>query len=129
MLAWKIKMLDGGEEEEHTFEHLPNRFPDFAYEQVMTRHKLLSGTVKMDRDPSLLKTITYTFPFLITRAEREKIEEFAEAACKMLVTWYDEDDHTHLDTGYMILESSKGIDVGLIMKYNLVFSLIVTNEA
>lgn len=126
MLAWKIKRLDTSEE--YTFLRLPNRFPDFAYEQVMTRHKLLDGTVKMDRDASLLKTITFTFPFLITRAEREKIEEFAEAACKMLITWYDEDDHTHLDTGYMVLESSRGIDVGLVMKYSLVFSLIVTAE-
>ena len=126
MLAWKIERLDT--EEEHTFEHLPNRFPDFAYEPTMTRHKLLDGSVKMDKDASLLKTITFTFPFLITRAEREKIEEFAGATCKMLVTWYDEDDHTHVDTGYMVLESSRGIDVGLVMKYNLVFSLIVTAE-
>ena len=127
MLPWKIKRLDTSEV--YTFLCLPNRFPDFAYEQAMTRHKLLDGTVKMDRDASLLKTITFTFPFLITRAEREKIEDWAALACKMQVTWYDEDDHTHVDTGYMVLESSRGIDVGLIMKYNLVFSLIITEEA
>lgn len=126
MLAWKIKRLDTSEE--YTFLCLPNRFPDFTYEQVMTRHKLLDGTVKMDRDASLLKTITFTFPFLITRAEREKMEDWAKLVCKMTVTWYDEDDHTHVDTGYMVLESSRGIDVGLVMKYSLVFSLIVTAE-
>ena len=125
MLPWKIKRLDTSEE--YTFLHLPNRFPDFAYEQVMTRHKLLSGVVKMDRDASLLKTITFTFPFLITRAEREKIEDWAKLACKMTVTWYDEDDQKHEDTGYMVLDSSRG--VGLCTKYDLVFSLIVTAEA
>ena len=127
MLAWKIERLDTNDV--HTFDHLPNRFPDFGYEQTMTRHKLLDGSVKMDKDATLLKTITYTFPFLITRAEREKIEDWAKLTCKMKVTWYDEDDHTHLDTGYMVLDSSRGIDVGLVMKYSLAFSIIVTAEA
>jgi len=126
MLAWKIKRLDT--DDVHTFERLPNRFPDFTYEQTMTIHKLLSGAVKIDKNVSLLKTITFTFPFLITRVEREKMEDWAKLACKMQVTWYDEDDHTHLDTGYMVLESSRGIDVGLVMKYGLGFSLIVTAE-
>ena len=127
MLAWKIERLDTNDV--HTFDRLPNRFPDFAYEQTMTLHKLLNGSVKIDKTASLLKTITFTFPFLITRIEREKMEDWAELTCQMEVTWYDEDDTKHEDTGYMIVDSSRGIDVGLVMKYSFAFSLIVTAEA
>lgn len=126
MLAWKIERLDTNDV--HTFERLPNRFPDFGYEQTMTIHKLLSGAVKIDKEATLLKTIKFIFPFLVTRAEREKMEDWSKLTCQMEVTWYDEDDTKHEDTGYMVLESSSGIDVGLVMKYSLGFSLIVTAE-
>lgn len=124
MLAWKIERLDT--HDVHPFERFPNRFPDFGYDQVITQHKLLDGTPKIDRAATLLKTITFAFPLLITRVEREKMEDWAKLPCQMEVTWYDEDNQKHEDTGYMILVSSRG--VGLMTKYDLVFSLIVTAE-
>lgn len=125
MPAWKIKRLDT--DDEHTFSDILDRYPAFDYDQTITRHKLLDGTIKIDREAHLIKEITFAWPMLITRIEREKMEDWAKLACKMLVTWYDEDDHKHEDTGYMILGSSRG--VGPFTKYDFTFTLIVTAEA
>lgn len=124
MADWKIERLDTSES--HTFEDFPIGLPDVSYEQPLTKHVLLDGSVKLDKTAdSLIKTLTFNWEY-VTRIERELLEEWADLACQMKVTWYDEDNHTHVDTGYMMLLPTRGT---LFRKYAFSFMLIITSEA
>lgn len=124
MADWKIQRLDTGET--HTFEESPARLPNFAYDQALTIHHLLDGSVKLDKTVgALVKTASFLWYF-IGRSERELLEIWADLACQMKVTWYDEDNHEHVDTGYLMLLPTSGT---LFRKYSFGFRLILTSEA
>lgn len=124
MADWTIQRLD--DETIHTFDDYPSQLPDFSYDQALTAHRLLDGSMKYDKVAgSLVKRISFVWEY-VSRIERELLEEWADLACQMKVTWYDEDNHKHVDTGYMLLMSTTG---RLFRKYTFGFSLVVTNEA
>ena len=124
MADWTIQRLDTSTV--HTFARTPVRLPTVAYDQALTQHRLLSGTVKYDKSAgSLVKTLLFLWEW-VSRTEREILETWADPACQMKVTWYDEDGTQHTDTGYLLLLSTVGT---LSSKYTFGFRLIITSEA
>lgn len=125
MADWTIQRLDLVEPHTHTFDDFPSRLPNFAYDQALTEHRLLSGTVKYDKSAgSLTKRIHFAWEW-VSKTERELLEDWADLACQMKVTWYDEDGSQHVDTGYMLLLPTAGT---LFRKYTFGFTLVITNE-
>jgi len=120
---WTIQELEG--EETHTFDDNPARLPDIDYNQPLTEHRLLDGSMKYDKSAgSMVKRISFVWE-LVSRIERELLETWADLNCQVKVTWYDEDSHTHVDTGYMLILPTGGT---LFSKYTFGFVLVVTSE-
>lgn len=124
MADWTIQELDTSEV--HTFERTPVHLPHFSYDQALTEHRLLDGTLKYDKSAgSLVKRIHFAWEW-VSRTERELLEAWADLVCQMKVTWYDEDNHPHVDSGYMLLLPTTVIP---FKKYTFGFTLVVTSEA
>ena len=123
MADWTIQRLDT--EEVYTFTRTPVRLPGIAYDQALTEHRLLDGSMKFDKSAgSIVKRARFAWEW-ISRTERELLEDWADLACQVKVTWYDEDDVKHIDTGHMLLRSTVGT---LSAKYTFAFILVITLE-
>ena len=124
MADWTIQRLDT--QEIHTFTRTPTRLPNFSYSQALTQHRLLSGSMKFDKSAGSLVKMAHFLWEWISKTERELLEAWADLACQVKVTWYDEDGTQHLDTGYMLLLSTVGT---LSSKYTFGFRLVITSSA
>ncbi len=121
---WTIETLDPSEI--HTFERTPVRLPLVRYDQALTEHRLLDGSMKFDKSAgSIVKRVLFAWEW-ISRTERELLEDYADLVCQVKVTWYDEDNQKHMDTGYMLIGPATGT---LSRKYTFGFTLVITSEA
>lgn len=124
MADWTIQELDT--EVVHTFERTPVRLPSIAYDQALTEHRLLDGSMKFDKSAgSIVKRAFFAWEW-ISRTERELLEAWADLTCQVKVIWYDEDATQHIDTGHMLLRATTGT---LSRKYTFGFTLVITGEA
>lgn len=126
MPAWTLKRTDT--DEVHTFGYNPLVLPAIAYEQVMTEHRLLSGDIKYDKSTAKVKVLHVVWgknnP--MGRVEREKLEDWIDLDCKLILKWYDHDVHEHNDKGYMIADPVRPV---FMVGYTFGFRLKLVEEA
>lgn len=124
MANWTIQRLDTSEV--HTFSRKPIALPNVSPDIPFTQHRLLDGSVKFDKvADSLLKTMSFFWTW-VSRADRVKLETWAQLTCQVIIVWYDEDSVQHTDTGHLLLRPTLGT---LFRKYSFGLTLVVTNEA
>lgn len=106
MGTWMLTRTDSGLT--HLFNYDPNLLPAMIYEQLLTEHKLLSGNIKYDKATKKIKSLRLVWSEhnLMFREEREKLEEWLDLNCKMILTWFDHDGYEHNDKGYMMADSA-----------------------
>lgn len=126
MAAWTLTRTDTSEI--HTFTYNPNLLPAMEYEQELTEHVLLSGAIKFDKSTVKVKVlhIVWGQSNLMGRTEREKLEGWMDLNCKMILKWFDHDDHEHNDKGYMLVDSVRPV---YLVGYTFGFRLKLVEEA
>lgn len=126
MAAWTLTRTDTSEV--HTFGYNPNVLPAMTYEQAMTEHRLLSGDIKYDKSTKKVKVLHVVWGErnFLGWTEREKLEGWMDLNCKMILKWFDHDDHPHNDKGYMIADAVRPV---YLIGYTFGFSLRLVEEA
>lgn len=109
MADWELERLDT--HAVHEFEAIPETIPSVEYQQLVTEHILLDGTIKQDKSSKIPQTLLIAWPkdLYISTTERETLEGLAKLTCLFKLTWKDETGASKNKTGYLMLVSGKAV--------------------